>query len=81
MKKVKRVYKENKEVEIITIQDAIHSLDGYWIKTDIERLLMSSQVLSTPYADYSIVENNDDGDYVQAQEDAIFDNFCHNNNI
>jgi hypothetical protein len=80
MKNVKRVYKYQ-EAEIITMKEAMDSLECYWIKKDIERLLMSGQVLSTPYANYSIVENNDDGDYVQAQEDAYFDNFCSNNNI
>jgi hypothetical protein len=29
----------------------------------------------------SMEESNDDGNLVQAQEDAYFDNFCSNNNI
>lgn len=52
--KVKQVYFDNNETYLISMEEAIERLEGYWKKEEIENLLIQGQTLFTPYAEYTI---------------------------
>lgn len=53
--KVLRTSKENGDMEIISLADAINNLNGFWKYEAIEPMLLDKQKLFTPYYEYQII--------------------------
>lgn len=57
MKQVKRTDRDTGEETIISMDEAVKILTGWW--TNIEELLNGGMELYTPYANYKIIEKHD----------------------
>lgn len=46
---------ENNQETIISMEDAIDKLSGYWQDDKIKTLLLNGEILFTPYANYKLL--------------------------
>jgi len=53
--KVKQIYFDNNEIVIISMEEAIEKLRGYWKETEIQKMLLEEQKLWSPFAEFSLL--------------------------
>ena len=54
--KVIRTCKQTGKKEEVSFEYALGKLTGYWMKKETEKMLLSGQMLWTPFAEYQIAK-------------------------